>query len=114
VEVFTAPMSSVRETLQWLLGKQLGPRLAQRLSMAQATPSQTRPSEWVELFAAALRIVGDQLQWRVAHAERRLHEQHRRLQKVHRTRVRHLRPPPGVVLQCKKSAMAVATVRGQG
>jgi 23S rRNA (adenine-N6)-dimethyltransferase len=114
VEVFTARTDSVRETLKLLLGNQLGSRLAQRFWRIPATPSQTRASEWVELFAAAFRIVGDLLQWRVDHAERRLYGQHRRLQKVHRTRVRHLRPPPGVVLQCKSSAMAVATVRGQG
>ena len=102
VAVFTARTDSTGETLRLLLGKQLGSRLAQRLWSIQATPSQTRPSDWVELFAATLRIAGDQLQWRVAHAERRLHEQHRRLQKVHRTRVRHLRPPPGVVVQSEK------------
>jgi len=95
VEVFTARTDSVGQSLRLLLGKQLGARLAQRFCMADATPSQTRPSEWVELFAAALRMVGDELKWRVAHAERRLQEQHRRLRKVHRTRARHLRPPPG-------------------
>jgi 23S rRNA (adenine-N6)-dimethyltransferase len=95
VEVFTARTDSVGQSLRLLLGKQLGARLAQRFCMADATPSQTRPSEWVELFAAARRIVGDELTWRVAHAERRLKEQHRRLRKDHRTRARHLRPPPG-------------------
>jgi 23S rRNA (adenine-N6)-dimethyltransferase len=95
VEVFTARTSSVGQSLRLLLGSQLGPRLAQRFSMIDATPSQTRPSEWVELFAAVFRMIGEELKWRVAQAEHRLQQQHRRLQKVHRTRARHLRPPPG-------------------
>ena len=94
VQVFTARTRSVNESMKLLLGKRLGARLAQRLCVADATPSQTRPSEWVEIFAGALRLIGDELKWRVAHAERRLQEQHRRLHKVHRTRARHLRPPP--------------------
>jgi 23S rRNA (adenine-N6)-dimethyltransferase len=114
VAVFTARADSVHGTLRSLLGKQLGSRLARRFWRIQAKPSQTKPSQWVELFAAALHILGDQLQWRVADAERRLQHQHMRLQKMHRTRVRHLRPPPGAVLQCQHSAMAVASVRGQG
>ena len=81
VAVFTARTDSTGETLRLLLGKQLGSRLARRIWNIQATPSQTRPSDWVELFAATSRIAGDQLEWRVAHAERRLHEQHRRLQR---------------------------------
>jgi len=100
VTVFSAPTHSLHETLKALLGKQLGARLAQHFWRTQATPSQTRPSEWVELFAATFRILGDQLRWRVAHAERRLHEHQRRLQKLHRTRGRHLRPPPAIVLKC--------------
>jgi hypothetical protein len=59
VEVFTARTSSVGQSLRLVLGNQLGPRLAQRFSMIEATPSQTRPSEWVELFAAAFRMAGD-------------------------------------------------------
>jgi 2-oxoglutarate dehydrogenase complex dehydrogenase (E1) component-like enzyme len=66
VEVFTARTSSVGQSLRLVLGNQLGPRLAQRFSMIEATPSQTRPSKWVELFAAAFRMAGDQLKWKVA------------------------------------------------
>jgi len=94
VHVFTAPTSSVGKSLKLLLGKRNGARLAQGLYVADATPSQTRPSEWVELFGSARRLVGDELKWRVGYAERRLQEQHRRLHKVHRTRARRLRPPP--------------------
>jgi Ribosomal RNA adenine dimethylase len=94
VHVFTARTSSVGKSLKLLLGKRLGARLAQRLYVADATPSQMQPSVWVELFGSALRLVGDELKWRVAHAERRLQEQHRRLHKLHRTRARRLRPPP--------------------
>ena len=108
VEVFTARTSSVGQSLRQLLGKQLGARLAQRFCVADATPSQTRPSEWVELFAAAIRMAGDELKWRVAHAERRLQKQHRRLSKIHRTRARHLRPPPGA---CKCRAGRWNTVK---
>jgi 23S rRNA (adenine-N6)-dimethyltransferase len=94
VQVFTARNRSVGHSLKLRLGRRLGPRLAQRLHLADATPSQVRPSEWVELFGAALRLVGEELRWRVAHAERRLQEQHRRLHKVHRTGAHRLRPPP--------------------
>jgi 23S rRNA (adenine-N6)-dimethyltransferase len=85
VEVFTARTCSVGQSSRRLLGKQLGARLGRCLCMTDATPSQTRPSEWVEFFAAAVRMLGDELTWRVAHAERRLHQHHRRLHKVHRT-----------------------------
>jgi 16S rRNA A1518/A1519 N6-dimethyltransferase RsmA/KsgA/DIM1 with predicted DNA glycosylase/AP lyase activity len=94
VEVFSARRSSVGQSVKRLLGKRLGPRLARRFRMADATPSQTRPSEWVELFAATIGMLGDELKWRVAHAERRLQKQQVRLSKVHRTRARRLRPPP--------------------
>lgn len=94
VEMFTARSRSVLQSLKLLLGRQPGAGLARSLCLADRTPSQTRPSDWVELFAAALRMSGGQLKWRVAHAERRLQEQHRRLQKVHRTLARCVRPPP--------------------
>lgn len=94
VEMFTARTTSVGQSLRLLLGKQLGARLAQRFCLAEATPSQTRPWEWVASFATARLVSGNELKWRVVHAERRLQEQHRRLHEVHRTQSRHLRPPP--------------------
>src|ERR1051326_2263458 len=94
VEVFTARTTSVGQSLRLLLGKRLAASIARRLDVPGKRPSQTRPPEWLELFAAAHRLLGDELQWRVTHAERRLQKQHRRLHKVHRTRARHLCPPP--------------------
>jgi 23S rRNA (adenine-N6)-dimethyltransferase len=113
VGVFTARTSSVGQSLKLLFGKQLGARLAQRLCVADATPSQTRPSEWVELFAAAIRILGDELKWRVAHSERRLQKQQVRLCKVHRTRARRLRPPP-VALNARVNCGGRGETRSSG
>ena len=96
VQLFTARAASVGHSLRLFLGRRAGARLARHFSMADATPSETRPWEWIGLFAAAAGVLGDELTWRCAHAERRLQEQHRRLRKVHRTRARHLRPPPEV------------------
>jgi 16S rRNA A1518/A1519 N6-dimethyltransferase RsmA/KsgA/DIM1 with predicted DNA glycosylase/AP lyase activity len=110
VALFTARTSSVGQSLRLVLGNQLGRRLAQRFSLVDATPSQTRPSEWVEVFAAAFRLMGEQLQWTVVQAEHRLQQRHRRLQKVHRTRVRHLRAPPGGCNRHLACGSAVTTV----
>lgn len=94
VGMFTARTTSVGQSFRLLLGKQLGARLAQRFCLAEATPSQTPPWKWVASFSAARLVLGSELTWRVVHAERQLQERHRHLQKVHRTRARHLRPPP--------------------
>ena len=81
------------------LQRVVGPRRAQRvtahLGLGETVPSMLAPERWVNLFETIMACAAHDLDWRVAGAERRLRSQQRRLHKIHRTRWRRLRPPPG-------------------
>ncbi len=94
VSLFTARNASLGDSLVQLLGKRRGERVAGAVTLSSAPPTGVPVFLWFELFNATLAVTGDELQWRVAHAERHLRAQQRLLHKVHRTRSRYLRPPP--------------------
>jgi hypothetical protein len=62
-------------------------KLLKTLGAARQDHRGAGQGAWIELFKASVSLFGDELRWRVAHAERALHRQHRRLHKVHRTRL---------------------------
>ena len=92
--LFNGRSPSLGKRLSRLLGWHRGRRLARALDVSDAMPSCVPPSRWLELFNATVNLTGDELRWRVGDAERRLRRQQCRLQKLHRTQARHLRPPP--------------------
>jgi 23S rRNA (adenine-N6)-dimethyltransferase len=94
VRFFTARSPSLGDSLAQLVGKRRGGRLARALGVTDALPTRVPAHRWLELFDATVAVTGDELRWRVGHAERRLREQQHRLRKVHRTRSHHVRPPP--------------------
>jgi SAM-dependent methyltransferase len=94
VRLFTAHAPSLADSLVQLIGKRGGRRLAWALGLQDALPTRIPAHGWLDLFEATLAVTGDELRWRVGHSKARLREQQHRLQKLHRTRSRHLRPPP--------------------
>jgi len=94
VRLFTARGPSPCDGLAQLVGKRRGDRLARALNLRDAPPTRIPAHLWLELFNATAAVAGDELRLRVGHAEGHLRQQQRRIHKVHRTRSRHLRPPP--------------------
>jgi 23S rRNA (adenine-N6)-dimethyltransferase len=88
VRLFTGTRSSLTDSLGTLLGKARGDRLARSLSLGCASPAQLPARDWVELFNTVHRLAGNDLKWKVAHAEHHLRRQQGKLQKQHRTRPR--------------------------
>jgi 23S rRNA (adenine-N6)-dimethyltransferase len=84
------------QSLKLLVGNQRADRLTRALDISDASPMRIPAPRWLELFTTTLRVAADGLRWRVPHSERHLHEQQRRLHKLHRTSARRLRPPPRV------------------
>ena len=79
--------------------RRLSTALPARSSLARTWAS--RPSEvpfdaWLQLFRGFARVADASTWKRLAGAEERLRRQQARLQKVHRTRVSRVRPPPTV------------------
>jgi 23S rRNA (adenine-N6)-dimethyltransferase len=85
VRMYTGRAASVSHRLELLLGFRRGRRLAVGLKLGDLPPSGVPAPLWLEVFEASLRLARNDLKWNVAHAERWLGEQHRRLHKIHRT-----------------------------
>ncbi|MBV8716854.1 MAG: rRNA adenine N(6)-methyltransferase family protein [Chloroflexi bacterium] len=90
VALFTSHAACITDALQTVLGHQRALRLARALQIGPETSTDLPPRRWLELFQAAAHVAGEELRWRVTHAEGRLREQQRKLRKLHRTRVRRL------------------------
>lgn len=86
--LFTDPAPSVTRRLEALLGSRRGRRLATRLNLGELPPNRVPARIWLELFEASLSLARNDVKWTVAHGERCLREHHRRLQKIHKTRLR--------------------------
>ncbi len=85
VLLFTAASPSVGDTLSRVVGRRRGMRLARSVDMVDAPPTDVSMQRWLELFYVTDNVVGEELGWRVAHAERRLRWLEHRLRKRHRT-----------------------------
>ncbi len=95
VSAFTSPRStSVVGSLTRLIGPRRARRTAVNLGLGEAVPSAISPERWIDVVEAVMACAADNLDWRVAGAEQRLHARQQRLHKIHRTRWRRLRPPP--------------------
>jgi len=106
VALFTAPSPSVGDTLSRMVGSRRGLRLARALDLADAPPTHVALPRWLDLFDLTDSLLGEELGWRVAHAERRLRSLQHKLRKCHRTRSRPVRPPPAdepVALQWREA-----------
>jgi 23S rRNA (adenine-N6)-dimethyltransferase len=95
IQAFTNRSTSLAGSLQRVVGPRRAKRLAAHLGLGATLPSLLAPERWVNLFETIMACAAHDLDWRVAGAERRLRSQQRRLHKIHRTRWRRLRPPPG-------------------
>jgi 23S rRNA (adenine-N6)-dimethyltransferase len=105
VRMFTGPTGSVSHRLEVLLGGRRGRRVANTLNVGDLPPGRIPTSVWLEVFEASASL-RDDLNRTVAHGERWLREQQRRLEKVHRTRARRLRPPPGLTAGDRHGAIS--------
>jgi 23S rRNA (adenine-N6)-dimethyltransferase len=95
IQAFTSRSTSLAGSLQRVVGPRRAKRVAAHLGPGETVPSMLAPERWVNLFETIMACAAHDLDWRVAGAERRLRSQQRRLHKIHRTRWRRLRPPPG-------------------
>jgi 23S rRNA (adenine-N6)-dimethyltransferase len=94
VTLFTTPGNSINGSLAQLAGHRRGRLIAQTCGVADAAPAAVPSSKWLELFESTESLLDTALGQRVQLAEHRLRLSQRRLVKLHRTRSRHLRPPP--------------------
>ena len=86
IHMFTARMRGTLETLRALIVKRRADRLTRTLDLAATTPARIAGLGWLELFEAVRSLAGDELRWKIAHAQQHLQAQQRGLNKLHRTR----------------------------